>query len=120
MDILFVPSRLKFPAKGAKDTPRSQSVMPSGFASFARPLRPLRETIAGKDVREVAGKDVREVFYIIQKSMFDSRSHVFLTIKQIFKMKKIFLFLAFCFLVNLVFAQGKEDNQNIEISNSTL
>lgn len=30
-------------------------------------------------------------------------------------MKKIFFFLAFCFLANLVFAQGKEDNQNIVI-----
>ena len=30
-------------------------------------------------------------------------------------MKKTILFLAFCFLANLVFAQGKEDNQNIVI-----
>jgi len=68
MDILFALSRLKFPAKGAKVSQRPQSQMASRFAAFAYPLRPLRETIAGKD----AG----EVFYIIQKSMFDSRSHV--------------------------------------------
>ncbi len=30
-------------------------------------------------------------------------------------MKKTIVFLAFCFLANLVFAQGKEDNQNIVI-----
>ena len=30
-------------------------------------------------------------------------------------MKKTILFLAFCFLANLIFAQGKEDNQNIVI-----
>lgn len=30
-------------------------------------------------------------------------------------MKKTTLFLAFCFLANLIFAQGKEDNQNIVI-----
>jgi uncharacterized protein len=30
-------------------------------------------------------------------------------------MKKTFLFLAFCLVANLVFAQGKEDNQNIVI-----
>ena len=34
---------------------------------------------------------------------------------QIFRMKKIIFFLTFCFLANLVFAQGKEENQNIVV-----
>jgi len=60
--------RLKFPAKGAKVSQRTLSQKASRFAALAYPLRPLREIIALKGAREVS--------YIIQKSMFSSRSHV--------------------------------------------
>lgn len=73
MDSLFAPSRLKFPAKGAKDTPSPQSVMPSGFAPFA-----------GNNLWQ----GCQEVFYIIQKSMFDSRSNAILEKPLAFYSKK--------------------------------
>ena len=42
----------------------------SHFAVLAYPLRPLRE--------KIVRKDAREVFYLLQKSIFSSRSHVYL------------------------------------------